>query len=903
MKKSEEKTSCDASGFFSELDNLILKKEYSSVESRLLNSSFSFARDESRRLFYLGVVRYRLGDFSSAKNHLLESWGVEKDHMDPVYMLAKILFRMGDFSKAEKYIDFCIANQFKDPKVYLLRGLLHDALGNFVAAADDFAKAIELDPDYGDAYFNLASNCIKQRCYEQAISLFNKAFELSPENHSALANELYWRRHLCDWGEEKARLSEIKKLGVSKGAVSPFSMITFDDSPERAKKRSERFWQAQFGQIKRTHFNIPNNAKVRVGYFSADFFDHATSHLLMGVLEKHDRSIFEVFLYSFGVDKKDPINSRLRSIADEYIDLHSLSDASAVELIRRDNLAIAFDLKGFTTHCRPSLFAYGIAPIQINYLGYPGTLGSDAYDYIVCDKHLITPSMEKYFSERLLTLDGCYQPNQAAFKLPACGTRADYGLPMGAIVLCSFNSPYKISPDIFNIWMDVLIAVPEAVLWIYAPLPESRGNLLREVELRGLDSKKIIFAEKVDHDIHVSRMQLADLFVDTFPVSAHTTCSDALRAGLPIVTLAGRSFHSRVAASILHSCGLDQLVTKSPQDYKNTIVKLTGDQHELRTLKIKLSNAVAKSGLFDNANYTLRLEMVLARLVRKDQFVRDKGSCLTLKGNDFFDDLASSKHGTFEVILRPATGGQHDVGNDRISVWSSYFNALPDPQRGISWPPNDFSLISNWYNSIRLFGVTGLIFYDRLSNEFVEHYTTPSIAFEKCNVHKWSINDFRFQAYFDAISTLNSNDILFLTDISDVELINPRIFKEIDDSSLYIGKDMFETPKIKNNTWMIQKTKTFLNEARSFNFDKNFWNAELYNAGVIGGKVSVMRDFLTDVLDILNKQVGVKNHNMFAVNYAIHKNWSNRIGGKNISVTSQFKKNEDRRTDVLFKHK
>jgi predicted O-linked N-acetylglucosamine transferase (SPINDLY family) len=348
---------------------------------------------------------------------------------------------------------------------------------------------------------------------------------------------------------------------------------------------------------------------LRIGYFSADFHNHATMHLMAQIFALHDKSRFEILAYSYGPDRQDEMRKKLLGAVDVFHDVREMNDLQIVDLARTEKLDIAIDLKGFTQNERLGPFAYGLAPVQISYLGYPGTLGADFIDYIVADAVVIPGDKRPHYSEQIIYLPNTYQPtDNTRIISDKIITRGDMGLPSDGFVFCCFNNNYKISLKEFDIWMRLLGKVESSVLWLLKSNNWAEQNLKREAEARGISSERLVFAERVPQAEHLARQKLADLFLDTFNVNAHTTTSDALWAGLPVVTKLGEGFAARVAGSLLTAIGLPELITQSEEAYEALALALATDPNELAKIKSKLEANRLTQPLFDSAMYTRHLE-------------------------------------------------------------------------------------------------------------------------------------------------------------------------------------------------------------------------------------------------------------------------------------------------------
>jgi predicted O-linked N-acetylglucosamine transferase (SPINDLY family) len=351
-----------------------------------------------------------------------------------------------------------------------------------------------------------------------------------------------------------------------------------------------------------------SRSKIRLGYLSADFRAHAVAYVIADVFEKHDRERFEVIGYSFGPEDGSSMRRRLEKAFDRFVELRDTSFLEAARRIAGDEVDVLVDLTGYTQHARTEILALRPAPIQVNYWGYPGTMGARFMDYILVDDFIVPSAQQPFFTEKLVHLPGCYLPASQREISPRTVSRAEYGLPEKGFVYCCFNNNYKITPEMFDVWMGLLQAVPGSVLWLLEGNREAPPNLRREAEARGMPAERLVFAPRTALPDHLARHRVADLFLDTFPYNAHTTASDALWAGCPLVTLAGETFSSRVAGSLLRAIGLPELITTSLEQYRDTALRLARKGDALAELKSRLEANRAKSRLFDAGQFARHLE-------------------------------------------------------------------------------------------------------------------------------------------------------------------------------------------------------------------------------------------------------------------------------------------------------
>ncbi len=490
-------------------------------------------------------------------------------------------------------------------------GMILANLGRSDQAIASLVQAVRLNPGYAEARYNLGNMLGNAGAHDQAIACFEAALQLRPGYARAWAQKAYHLASICDWDGLAAEADAIADLGVTGEIVPPFTMLALQDDPERHFIRARRFAGEHFPAVQPAPIPPPaaRPARLKIGYFSADFHDHATMHLMARLFELHDRGRFEIHGFSYGPDTGDAMRARVISALDAFHDVRTLSPQEIAERARAEKIDIAVDLKGGTRDSRSELFAWRPAPIQIGYLGYPGTMGADFMDYILADETVIPHDRQRYYSEKVIYLPHSYQVNDnrrvIAAEAPARGAM---GLPETGFVFCCFNNSFKISPAEFDIWMRLLEAVDGSVLWLLRANRWAEQNLRRAAEKRGVDPARLVFAARLPAAQHLARHWLADLFLDTFAYNAHTTASDALWAGLPLVTKAGKGFAARVGASLLKAVGLAELVTESAADYERLALALAKEPDRLADIRGRLQANRTTEPLFDSEVMTRHIE-------------------------------------------------------------------------------------------------------------------------------------------------------------------------------------------------------------------------------------------------------------------------------------------------------
>lgn len=497
-------------------------------------------------------------------------------------------------------------------------GNVLDELGKLDEAAAAYQFSVKVDPANLTAFSNLGMVLRKKNRVREAIDSFRKVLAINPANHTALGELYQLRLAACDWDridQDEASVLDLCRRRAT-NEIPPFVVLTAPTATAEDQMNGAISWSANYAvpeSRKFRHFAPPKvstaERPIRVGYLSADFYSHATAFLAAELFEKHDRSRFRISAYSLSKDDQTAIRHRLVRAFDDFVDIRKMSEANAAQKIYDDQIDILVDLKGHTQDARTKILAYRPAPIQVTYLGYPGTMGADFIDYIIGDAIVAPTEHQRYYTEKLVHLPNSYQPNDTKRDIANEGpTRAECGLPADAFVFCCFNNNYKLTPALFDVWMRLLDAVPNSVLWLIEANDIVRDNLIREAAARGIDAGRLIFAPKMPVLMHLARHRHADLFLDTLPVNAHTTASDALWAGLPVVTCLGETFVGRVAASLLRAVGLPELITSDLQAYENLALKLATNPTMLAEVKQKLAHNRLTTPLFDIDNYTRHLE-------------------------------------------------------------------------------------------------------------------------------------------------------------------------------------------------------------------------------------------------------------------------------------------------------
>jgi predicted O-linked N-acetylglucosamine transferase (SPINDLY family) len=545
--------------------------------------------------------------------------------MDPVNWEA--FYNRGNALAALKRFEDALASYDKSIALFPHNAEVHDNRGTTLAnlqrfdeALASFTRAIQLNPNHARAYANRAPTHAHFKQYEKALNDYDKALALDPSLDYLFSNRFMMTLFNCRWddGYDKGCQFIIEGIRNRTLKAEPFVLLSLPSTAEDQLACAARYIEDKepSGPRMPWHGRRYAHDRIRIGYVSSDFHNHPVAHLVAGVLEAHDREHFMVHGFSTGQARQgDGYRERISQSLEVFADARTMGRDALTERIRAAEIDILIDLNGHTIGRRTDIFAARPAPVQVNYLGYPGTMGADYIDYIIADRHLIPEASRDAYSEKIIYLPDSYQANDSKRAIAAqTSQRGEHGLPEDGFVFCSFNNTFKITPDIFGVWMRLLQAVPGSVLWLFSEHQATTENLKREAERRNIPASRLVFAGRQPLDRHLARHRLADLFLDTRYYNAHTTASDALWAGLPVLTCEGETFAARVASSLLHAVGLPELVTHSLEEYENLALQLAADPAKLAAIKSKLANNLAVAPLFDTARYTRHLEAAYRRM-------------------------------------------------------------------------------------------------------------------------------------------------------------------------------------------------------------------------------------------------------------------------------------------------
>ncbi|QWD60253.1 tetratricopeptide repeat protein [Polynucleobacter sp. MWH-UH35A] len=592
------------------------KGDLASAE-KLLKQSLTVAPKNSEALRLLGVTFAFKKDLQEALKALDKAIKVDPNNWLAHSNRGNVLKDLNQFDAALKSYDRTIALQPNYAEAYNNKGNLYQDLKRYEDAVKSYDQAIALQPNYADAYSNAGNALNKLNLLDLSLNAHEKAMQLGGENVAAYIS---CKMQLCDWGGIQGHLEKIQRGDIArKDLFYPFHILSICNSPQVIKEVTQSYMALHYpDKTDLWEFDkTKQNKKIRLGYFSPDFRNHAVSFLIAGLIEAHDKNKFELIAFSMGSDASDEMRERLKASFDQFIDISSKSDLEVAKLAREMQIDIAIDLAGITQNARPSIFAYRTAPIQMGYLGYLGTMAAPYYDYIIADEVIIPNEYRNAYSEKIIYLPS-YQANDPKREISSrVFTREEFGISEASFVYCCFNNNYKFTPSILDSWSKILKSVDKGVMLLHAESDTVKRNLLAEFNSRGIESSRIFFAERLPRAEYLSRYRIADLFLDTSPYNAGTTASDALWAGLPALTFLGNTFSARMGGSLLKSVGLPEMICDSQKAYEDLAIMLGLNPSRCANVKEKLAANRLCTPLFDIKTFAANLENGLSQAHEK----------------------------------------------------------------------------------------------------------------------------------------------------------------------------------------------------------------------------------------------------------------------------------------------
>ena len=582
-------------------------------------------------LINLGIAMAEQGRHPEAQDLYEKALRQDPRNFEAHYNLGSLFKLQGRLADSITHYRRALEADAKRVIAHNALGGAYRQIGDLDAALACFGKAQALDPGQAHVHYELAETFKVQGQLEAAIDSYERALALRPDDSQALGGLVHLRQHVCRWQGIEALWRRVCEgiAGAADGKISPFSVLSMPASPAEQLASAKTWARRELAPLAGLRsglgfeFSAPRpRGRLRVGYLSWGFHRHATAYLAVELFELHDRSRFELFAYAYGPDDGSEIRARVRGACEHFVDVSQESHVATAKRVHQDGVDLLVDLTGYTFGARPQILALRPAPIQVNWLGYPGTMGADCVDYLIADPFIVPMGQEAHYAEKVVRLPDCYQINdrrrEVSDRVP---TRQECGLPSEGFVFCCFNQAYKILPDVFNLWMRILKAVPGSVLWLGEANAWQPENLRREAAARGVAGERLVFAPRKPLPEYLVQYRLADLALDTFPYTSHTTASDALWMGCPLVARTGDTFASRVSGSILVNAGLPELVSDNPGDYERLAMALATAPGRLRDIRRRLQEHRDACALFDTPRLVRNLEsayesMFNARLKR-----------------------------------------------------------------------------------------------------------------------------------------------------------------------------------------------------------------------------------------------------------------------------------------------
>ena len=620
LKLACEKNDCSPNAFYY-LGSAQLKRKLYEEASLSFKKSIQKAGPFFEALHDLGSAYGRMGKIQESLSYYQDCLKFNQNSHELRFNIAKCFSDLWCHNDALTYYTQAIQLKPDFIEAWTSKGITLNELKRYDDAIAHYDKAINLKSDCVEAWANKGITLNELKRYDEAIAHYDKAISLKPDIDWISGDLLHIKMRICHWsGLDDSLIKVSDKVIANEKVIPPFALLALIDDALLHQQSAKIYAKDKhppnpsLGPI----LKHPRSHKIRIGYFSADFHDHATGYLMAELFELHDKSQFELIGFSFGPIVVDDMRQRLKKSFDQFIEIGETSDVEVAKLSRGLNIDIAVDLKGFTQYARTGIFSYRAAPIQVNYIGYPGTMGTDYIDYIIADKTLIPDASQPYYSEKVVYLPNSYQANDRKRLISDKQfTKQELGLPENSFVFCCFNNNYKILPATFSSWMRILKEVEGSVLWLLQDNFLVIENLRKEALLQGINPQRLVFADRFPLSNHLARHHQADLFLDTFPYNAHTTASDALWTGLPVLTLMGQSFASRVAASLLNAIGLPELITNTQEEYESLAIELAMNPSKLAAIKLRLANNRLTYPLFDTPLFTKNLEAAYIKMFEK----------------------------------------------------------------------------------------------------------------------------------------------------------------------------------------------------------------------------------------------------------------------------------------------
>ena len=610
------------------LNDKLIKAIELQTQGELVNAAALFeeilavAPHNPHALYSLGLIKLNTGDHAGALQLCALGTTTNQGFAPLWYLHGSVLQALGDKENALRCYDNALVLEPNSQEVLLNSGALLRSMFRHKEALERFNQVLVLNPNHAAALGNCGIMLTEFKQSEQAIAMFQRLLQVKPDYDYGLGLLYYERMHICDWeGIDEIGREIVAAVRAGKRSCKSLAFMALSDDAKDHQTCVRTF---------AAHHNPPrttplwtgeryHHKKIRIAYVSPDLREHPVGHLMAGIFERHDKNRFETIAISLGIDDNSRLRARMLEAFDQFIDVRDRTALQIAQLMRTLEVDIAIDLGGYTSDTRTDVFSYRPAPVQVNYLGYPGTMGVNYYDYIIADPHIIPAEHQQFYDEKVVYLPNTYLPTDNSIQISEhTPTRAECGLPDEGVVFCSFSHDYKISPHVFDVWMRLLSKVPGSVLWLVSRAEGTKDNLRKEAQKRGIAPDRLVFAGRVPRvEDHLARYRQASIFLDTHPYNAHTTAADALMAGLPVVTYRGNSFPSRVAGGLVTAAGTPELATQSLGDYERVALELALDPVKLKGIKEKIAATAQQNySLFDTEGFCLNLEAIYTAMWR-----------------------------------------------------------------------------------------------------------------------------------------------------------------------------------------------------------------------------------------------------------------------------------------------
>ena len=583
----------------------------------------------------IGIALAELKQYSKAIFNYDKAIKLKENYIDAYLNKGISLNKLKKFDEAIKITEIVIKLNPLNAKAFNNLGNIFQNINKKKESVKAYNKAIKINSEYFEAMYNLAGVLDELKLHEEALIYYYKIFNKDPNFDGLLGKIISSKMHIYDWDNFTNTINEIKNKIKEKKIIIEGNLITYLTDDLNLIKLNSESWILKevidpkikiikdndsnyFGKLKTLD---KNTKKIKIGYFSAEFSAHVVLQVMNNIFKHHDKNKFELYAFSHGKKEDDLWRKKIRPYFKKFYIINDMNDSEVLKLARSEEIDIAINLTGLTENHRTGVFIKRVAPIQINYLGYPGTIGTKSMDYIIADKVVIPEDEKKYYFEKVKYLPECYisESKDLFLKTTKNYKRLDFNLPQDKIVFCAIHNPLKINPKIFSVWMNIIKKVENSVLWISANTEKSKENLLTQFKKNKINVDRITFAEKVkENGDHLKRLELADIFLDTVPYNSHSTTYDYIKAGLPMITLKGNSFPSRVATSIYSSLNIKELIAETESEYENIAIDLANDKIKLDKIKNKIKKNCKNSNLFKSKEFTKELEKVYLEIFNEN---------------------------------------------------------------------------------------------------------------------------------------------------------------------------------------------------------------------------------------------------------------------------------------------